>query len=295
VAGLEALPRPGAPDALYAVDLYGSMWRYFRAPGQARWAARQFSELMKRVLRERRPAKVAVAADNSWPTWRHELYPEAARAGTGRPEGWKANRAPLPASEKAAFLEQVRYAEDALEDVFGIRRYAARGFDGDDVVASLVEAGLRARHRVVVLGHDKDFAQLVRCDSGCRVVVWDGRDEVLDSVAVRERFKVWPHQMVDYQAIVGDSSDNVPGVRGVGPKGAELVLDRFQTLDAALASAERGRDADPFWAANGKLWRCMAGGRAAAELCRRLVELRRDVPLGLSERLGELDAEGALP
>lgn len=298
LAGLEALPPPGARGALYVVDLYGSMWRFFRAPGQARWAARGFTELVKRVLRERRPERMAVATDNPWPTWRHELYPSSAGAD-GRPSGWKANRDPLSATEKAAFLEQVRHAEEALADVFGVPVYSARGFDGDDVVATLAEAGLRRPGEpVVVLGHDKDFAQLVRNDSARRLVVWNGRsegDSVLDVHAVWSKFKVRPHQMPDYQAIVGDSSDNVPGVYGVGPAGAALVLGRFETLDAALESAERGRDADPFWQANGKLWSRMAGGRAAAELCRRLVTLRRDVPLGLSERLSELDARGALP
>ena len=278
MAGLEALPPKGAADALYTFDLYGAVWRYFKAPGQAKWAGRQFANLMSRVLRERAPAYVAVASDNPWPTWRAE-----ASAGE-----WKATRTPLPASEKAALLEQVRHAQEALEDVFGVRWYTARGFDGDDVVATLTEAGLRKKLRVVIVGHDKDFAQCVENAAGRRVVVWDGRETVIDTDAVRKKFGVYPRQMRDYQAIVGDSSDNVPGVYGVGPKGAPLILEAFGTLDAALESAERGSASHAFWQDNGRLWSRMAGGRTAAEKCRELVTLRRDVDLGLSADLAEL-------
>jgi DNA polymerase-1 len=288
--GLEALPPPGARDALYVLDLYGLVWRFFRAQGGQRWAWRRFADMVRRVLRERSPGLMAVASDNPWPTWRHEAAPET----------WKATRPKLPAHERAALLEQVRYATEVLADVFGVRHFAVRGYDGDDVVATLAERGLRERRRVVVVGHDKDFCQLVRNDSGRRLVVWDGREEVLDPDGVRRKFGVRPEQMADYQALVGDSSDNVRGVPGVGPRGAELLLGKFGTLDAALESAEREAAAErtpgeaSFWVANGRYLQAMRAGRADAEKSRELVTLRRDVPLPLGD-LSELDASGALP
>lgn len=282
--GLEALPPRGDPRALYVVDLYGSVWRFFKAPGGQRWAARQFADLVTRLLRHRAPALMAVASDNPWPTWRHEAAPET----------WKAKRPPLPAAEKAALLEQVRYAREALDDVFGVRHFSMRGFDGDDLVATIAERGLRDGRPVVVLGHDKDFCQLVEdgARGGRRLVLWDGRDAVTDGAAVVRKFGVRPDQMVDYQALVGDSSDGVPGVPGVGPKGAPPLLRRFLTLDGALEAAEDFPD-HPFWREHPRLLRPMSVGRAHGEKSRELVRLRRDVPLQLGD-LSELDASGAL-
>lgn len=284
MAGREALPPKGAADALYVFDLYGFVWRYFKARGGQRWAWRRFCDKVQEVLRERDPARVAFAVDNPYPTWRHDLAPTE----------WKATRPALPAHEKAGLLEQVRYSVEALGDVFGLRHFTVPGFDGDDVAATLTESGLRSGLRVVVLGFDKDFAQLVQADGGRRCVVWDGKDEVLDPDAVRKKYGVWPRQMVDWQALVGDSTDNVRGVLGVGPVGATALLQRYTSLDLALdAAATATPESDAVWK-DKKLVRAMTaeGARADALRSRELVRLRRDVPLPLAD-LRELSAEGA--
>lgn len=284
-----ALPEPGA-SALYVVDLYNRMRRYFAVPDGPRWAWRRMHDWAERLLRERRPTHVACASDNPWPTRQHLAAP-------GR---WKAGRTAMPASERAALLEQVRVASEALWDGLGVRTFSVRGHDGDDVAASLVEVGLGAGLPVVAATNDKDWLQLV--EGGDRTVLaWDGefddpvrgtKARVLGPDGVREVLSVWPWQVVDRMALVGKDA---PGVEGIGEKSATAIVREFGGLDAALASLDAvepayrlgGAEAmdavrAPWDKIGARYGAALRDGRDDALLSRELVRLRRDVDLGLA-------------
>lgn len=273
-----ALPEPGAP-ALYVVDLYNRMRRYFAVPDGPRWAWRRMHDWAERLLRERRPTHVACASDNPWPTWRNERAP-------GR---WKAGRQQLSPAEKASFLEQVRVAEEVLWDALGIQTFAVKGFDGDDVAASLVTVGERAGLPVVLASNDKDVLQLVR---GGRYPTYAWNCEyvggrVLGPDGVREVLGVWPWQVVDRMALVGKDA---PGVEGIGEKGATAIVQEFGGLDAALeslvgfeVSLKAGGTTHSPWVKVGVRYAAaLSRGRDDALLSRELCRLRRDALPGVT-------------
>lgn len=213
------LPPPGARDVLYVFDLSCWAHRFWATMQHACW--RGWAGMLRRVLRERMPGRVAVCADLPFPTFRHELAPDL----------YKAARA----SKDASLLERLRWCREVTEDVFGVRVVAQRGFEADDLIASLVRAQVAAGGRAVIVGLDKDLLQLV--DRARRVVMWDGKARVWGPHEVHARWGVWPCQLGDYLALAGDTADGVPGVRGVGPKGAAALLTRWGTLDAALVGS----------------------------------------------------------
>lgn len=259
---MDQLPEYGSKDTLYIIDLSGFVHRFFHVGPS--WAGRNFAEMLKKLLERRGPSHVAIAEDLPFPTFRHELT-----------QTYKATRADRPVAEKVAVLEQLRIAGELADDVYGVKRLAAKGFEADDVIATVTAQAVEEGLQVVIMALDKDMMQLI----GTYACMWDGKDKVTGAAGVMEKFGVTPRQVVDYLSMVGDSSDNVPGVWGCGPVAAVKVLKTFGTLDAALSSAEVGRDDNEFWKANPKVWSRIAGARPAVEAARRLVRLRTDVPL----------------
>jgi DNA polymerase-1 len=290
VTGIEALPAPGDPDAVYCFDLNGFIWRLASSPFMAGKAALGFARTLRRILRERRPGYLAVAVDNALPTFRHDLFRQhSAMLGA---EDYKADRVKrIKPHERAAVLEQIRTAQELLEDAYGVRCLAARGYEGDDVLATLAQRGLDAGLKVVVVAYDKDMFQLVQQD---RCWVWDGEGRVFDAAAVEAKLGCAPDRVVDFMSIVGDSTDGVRGVVGAGPVAALKVLAAFPTLDAALESAERGDQDHPLWQQDPRLWAKVVSQQRQAQLCRQLVTLARDVPLAVTLQELSLSASMAV-
>lgn len=277
---MKALPEVAAEDTLYIADLNAYVHANFYV--DAARAGMNFAHKIRRIVDTRAPGRILVAYDSEEPTFRDELYPD-----------YKANRKATP-EKHAKIREQLAIAQRAIGDGLGLATRTAVGFEADDVIATAALWGLEEGLRVVIIGRDKDLFQLV----GPRCCIWDGsRPAVAGEEAVRERFGCEARQMGDYLAMVGDSGDNVPGVRNVGEKSAAEILWHFPTLEKALASAERYKPGahdpsdpdDVFWATagRGRMWSAMASGRASAERARRLVRLRTDAPLGI-ESLEEL-------
>ena len=220
-------------------------------------AAFGFTRELLRILDAETPELVAVVFDVSKKTFRHERYAE-----------YKATRAQMPA-EMESCLPYV----DRIVDGLGLPRLGVEGFEADDVIGTLAKRAAAAGNEVFLVSGDKDFCQLVT-DSvkiynpfrqGTRGV------EILDPAGVRERYGIPPERFRDYLALVGDSSDNVPGVPGVGPKRALEVLEQFGDLDAALADPSAFQRA----AIAGKL----AEFKDQALLSRELVTIEEDMPL----------------
>lgn len=243
---------------LVVIDGANALYRAFfaipnlRAPdGTPTNAAYGFVTMLAKVLREERPTHVAVAADPRGGSFRNELYPEYKAGRDKQPEDLSAQ---LPLVEE-------------LCEAYGVERLEIEGFEADDVIATLVEAAPEDAE-VRIVSTDKDLMQLVRPG----VELLDTmKDKRIDAEAVEERFGVPPAKLLDVRALVGDPSDNIPGVKGIGEKGAAKLILEFGDLDALLDRAEEV-----------KAKRAREGLLAHAEdarLSRELSTLRSDVPL----------------
>lgn len=250
---------PGASDVLYIIDLSGYVFRAYHAiapltapGGEPTQAVFGTVNMLEKLVRQRRPAMLAVAMDSPTATFRKEIYDE-----------YKAHRPPPPPDLPA----QMRRCREIV-DAFAIPVFQKDGFEADDLIAAAV-AQARQRHlRVVIVSADKDLMQLVGDD----VVLWDTmRDKVFGVAEVQERFGVPVSAVRDWLALTGDSSDNIPGVPSVGPKTATELLSRFGDLNhvfANLDGVERKGLRDK-----------LRQHEADARLSRELVTLRNDVPV----------------
>jgi DNA polymerase-1 len=211
-----------------------------------------FTNMLMKIIRERRPDGLVVSFDTPHPTARHELY-----------EAYKAGRPETPQD----LLVQI----PGIKDVVGamrIRVFEMPGFEADDVLATLAEKAAMAGMNVYIVSNDKDMLQLV----GGPVKVYDPmKDLVIDEGRVRERFGVPPARVTEFMALVGDPSDNIPGVRGVGEKTAKELLSEFSTLDELMAHPEKIKKE--------RIRKLIEGGLDDIKLSRELARIKRDVPL----------------
>jgi len=182
-----------------------------------------FAGAFLRLLRRFSPTHVCVPFDPPEPPFRRALFPDYR---TGRPRGTP--------EEVANFDRQVAQVYQVL-DHLGVRHPLAPGFEADDVIGTLAAAATIAGLPVTIVSGDRDLLQVV----GPRVEVFmpKGQDgEVYTSAVVQERWGVRPDQITDLKALIGDASDNIPGVPGIGPKTAAALLARHGTI-AALYDA----------------------------------------------------------
>src|SRR5258708_6741074 len=255
--------------------------------------------MLKKVAGGRRPHLFAVAMASKGPTFRHAVD-----------AGYKATRpAPPPdLSQQMARVEQIVRAWD-------VACYCQEGMEADDLIAAVTARALDQKWRVVIVSADKDLMQLVR-DEDDAVVLWDSmRDKVYGPREVKEKLGVAPSLVRDFLALTGDTSDNVPGVPGVGPKTAADLLAQFGSLDGiyrALAAVTKPKlreslgahEADarvsqklvtldataPLeWSVERLLW----GGADIAELRRLYTELEFNRQLGQLEALSNVAREAA--
>jgi DNA polymerase-1 len=210
--------------------------------------------MLRRLIKDYRPAAMAVAFDARGKTFRDELYPE-----------YKAHRPPMP-EELAAQIEPLHEIIRAL----GLPLLSVEGVEADDVIGTLAVQATQAGMDVFIATGDKDMAQLVNP----HVTLVNTMDNTqLDPEGVKAKFGVSPVQIIDYLTLVGDSSDNVPGVPKVGPKTASKWLDEYGTLDGVLEHADR---------IGGKVGENLRSVRSQLPLSRQLVTIRLDVPLSLA-------------
>ncbi len=214
-----------------------------------------FFRTLFQILRDRAPESVVVAMDSRVPTFRHLRY-----------EQYKATRERAPEELHA----QVPVIEEILE-ALRVPCVRADGYEADDVIATLAESCRNAGAACWIVSGDKDILQLIggnvrllAQERGTTDFVEYSRENVFQSKGV------YPEQIVDFLALTGDSSDNIPGVPGIGEKTAQKLLTRFGSLDTLYANLP---DVTPA-AVRAKLER----GREAAALSRELVTLKRDVP-----------------
>jgi DNA polymerase-1 len=232
--------------------------------GEETGAVYGFVGTLLSLLGKRSPEYIAVAFDSAERTFRHERF-----------EAYKAHRPRIP----EGLIQQLPTIFAAL-DAMRIAHLEAPGFEADDIIATLARRW-ETRIPVQVVSGDKDLLQLV--DERVHVIR-PGKggvlEQELDPAALRAETGLDAGQFVDYLALVGDATDNIPGVRGIGEKTALDLLQRFGTLDAVYARVEEIEKPG--------LRRRLLEGRAEALRSRELVRLRDDVPLAV-----DLDALAA--
>jgi DNA polymerase-1 len=256
------MPRP---PTVHLVDGSGQFHRAFHAihglatsRGLPTNATYGFTTMLRKLLQDEKPEHVAVLFDPPGRTFRHEQYQE-----------YKANR-PKMDDDLAVQLPYIRRVCEA----FRLPIIEVAGFEADDAIATLAEQAVASGFEVVIVTADKDMLQLV---SEHVRVLNPGREGtgavVVDEKAVEEKWGVPPARVVDVLALVGDAVDNVPGVPGIGDKGARDLVREFGSVEGALANADKVKRA--------AYREGLKGHAADALLSKQLVTLRRDVPVRL--------------
>ena len=226
-----------------------------RADGLHTNALYGFSQMMLKVIGDLDPNLCCIALDSKTPTFRDDMYPE-----------YKANRKELDPEMK----EQIPYFEPLVES-FGIKGIRVDGFEADDIIATLSKE-YGDTHEVVIVSSDKDLMQLVgpRASGGSVTMLDTMKNKTMGPDQVVEKFGVGPDKVIEVQALIGDSSDNIPGVRSVGPKTAAQLIEQFGTLEGIYENlADVARD---------KLREKLEEHRENAFLSKKLVTLKQDVP-----------------
>ncbi len=258
---------------LFLVDGYALIYRAFFAlisrplttsRGENTSAAWGVANFILRLLEKRRPAHLAWVHD-AGTSFRHETFPE-----------YKATREKLDEELQQDFDRSVERIESLLQ-AFRVPLIEVDGFEADDVIGTLATQAAEEGIDTVIVSGDKDFYQLI-CERITLLNPGRGGPAAVEEQHVTlanasERLGVRPDQTIDFLALVGDSADNIPGVKGIGEKTAQKLLAEFGTLDAALAAAS-GISAK-------RVRETLLAEADRARLSRELVTIRRDVPVRL--------------
>jgi len=257
-------------DRLYLIDAFALIFRaYYGNLRMKNGAALTMARMLLALVAQHKPTHIAAVFDRPEPTFRHDIYPE-----------YKANRAEMPEDLRP----QVPLIRDLIK-ALNIPIVELSGYEADDVMGTLARQACAAGLPSVIVSPDKDLLQLVD-DEGCIQVLNNRDGEVwIDRAGVKERFGVWPEQVVDVLTLMGDASDNVKGVDGIGEKGARDLVEQYGTLDAIVehrGELKRKAHREGLEAALPRL-----------ELVRRLVTVVTDLPLPVT--VGDLAYQGVDP
>lgn len=247
------------PDTVFLIDTFSLMFQVFHAippmtspSGMPTNAVFGFSRDLVSLLQVHKPAWLICALESPGPGVREQLYAD-----------YKAHRAEMPEDLRP----QIPLIAELIQ-AFGIPAIQHEGWEADDVIATLTRQAVARGLNVRIVTSDKDARQLI----GPQVQMYNLRKNTyLDEAALLEDWGIRPDQVVDFQSLVGDAVDNVPGVPLVGPKKAAGLLQQFQTLEAVLANADRAPGA--------KLKENLKKFADQARLSRELVRLNQELPV----------------
>lgn len=254
-------------DKLLIIDSNALLHRAFHAlpplktkSGENTSAIYGFLLILFRAIKDLNPKYMVACFDLPQPTFRHEKYKE-----------YKATRLKTPDEIK----EQLPKMKEVLK-AFDIPVFEKPGFEADDLIATIsTEASKDKKIDVYILSGDLDVLQLVSKNIKAYTMGRGIKEMVIyDEEKVSERFGIKPGQMVDFKALIGDSSDNIPGVKGVGKKTASVLLNKFGNLDIIYKEAERdSEEIKP------RIRELLLKSKDQAFLARSLVVAKRDVTL----------------
>ena len=249
------------PQRIFLIDGSSYIYRAYYAirhlnnsRGMATNAIYGFTNMLLKVMREHQPHLLAVIFDSKGPTFRKDLYPE-----------YKANRSAMPED----LVPQIPYIKRVVE-ALNMPGIELAGYEADDIIATLAKKFAAEGMDVTVVTGDKDLMQIV--DDHIRLLD-TMKDRTYGPAEVSERFG-GADKVVEVQALAGDSSDNVPGVPGIGEKTAKVLIDEFGDIETLLANLDRVK---------GKRRENLENYADQARLSKRLVTLVADLPLDLDE------------
>ena len=250
---------------LYLIDGYALIYRayfafirnpLFNSKGENTSAIFGFVNSLLKIIRDEQPDYIAVVLDTKKPTFRHEKYAE-----------YKSTRAKMP-DDLVTQIPKIRQAIEA----FRIPIIELDGFEADDIIGTFALKAAKQGCQVWCVTGDKDFFQLVGDNVG---ILYPGKKagtyNKMGPEEVKEKFGVYPERVIDKLALMGDSSDNIPGVPGIGPKTADSLLTQFDTLEDVLKSYEQ-------ITAKGVREK-IANNMESARLSKELVTIHLEVPL----------------
>jgi DNA polymerase-1 len=247
-------------DTIYLIDGSAYMYRAFHAvrslsnsSGMPTNAVYGFTRMLMKLFKDRSPAYVAMCFDAKGPTFRHEMYAD-----------YKANRPPMPQD----MAIQVPYIKEVTR-AFQVPVFEQQGVEADDIIGTLAKLAEEAGYQVVMVTGDKDFVQLVSETT----ILWDPmKDRTRDLAAIREEFGLEPESIIDVMGLSGDTSDNVPGVPGIGPKTALSLIQTFGSMAGLYENLQQ-------LAKKKKQHENLTTYREQAFLSRELVTINRDLPM----------------
>ena len=238
----------------YLYRAYHALPNLTNSKGEPTGALHGVLSMINKLVREQPDARVAVVFDAPGKTFRDELYSD-----------YKATRPPMP-DELRSQVEPILDCVRAM----GLPLLRVEGVEADDVIGTLARRGADAGRNVLVSTGDKDLAQLVTE----RVTLVNTMDNtVLDRDAVKAKFDIWPEQVVDYLGLVGDTSDNIPGVPKVGPKTAAKWLNEYDSADGIIENADEIK---------GKVGESLRDNIEQLRLSRELATIRQDLDLDVT-------------
>jgi DNA polymerase-1 len=260
-------------DSVILVDGSSYVYRAYHAlpplstsTGQPTGAVRGVTTMVMRILEDHPDSPVGMIFDAKGSTFRHDMYDQ-----------YKANRPPMPDDLRP----QIQPIYDICE-ALGLKIFVVDNVEADDVIGTLATQAEAEGIKTVVSTGDKDLAQLVT--KNIRLVNTMS-NEVLDEAGVMKKFGVKPNQIIDYLALVGDTSDNIPGVQKVGPKTAVNWLTKYETVENIIANAEE---------ISGKVGEYLREGIEQLKLSQQLTTIKKDVKLdfGINDlKVGNRDTD----
>lgn len=274
------------PKKVYIVDGSGYIFRayYGVSPlttkdGFPTNALYGFTRMLGRLLQDSSATNVFVVFDAGRKTFRNDLYPE-----------YKANRSECPED----LLPQMPFFRE-ISRALGLQVLEAPGYEADDIIGTLVKRYEDAGCEIVIVTGDKDLSQLV----DARVTIWDTmKDKHFGREGVIEKFGVPPEKVVELLALTGDTSDNIPGVKGIGPKTATQLIEKFGDVESVIANVEAIKN-DPSIRGRAKIAEAIEQGVELLRMSRRLVEIMKDAPFTVEvenseQNVSELSSEELL-
>lgn len=212
---------------IYLIDVSSMFFRAFYAVRQLTSpsglpvnAIYGFLSMITKLQKDEKPEYMVFCYDRKEPSFRHEMYDE-----------YKAHRTEMPED----LAKQIPYIKQ-LADLLGIPAMEVPSYEADDIIGTLTKEGRKHGMEVIIVSGDKDFGQLIQD----HVVLYDTmKDHKYNSQGVFEKWGVRPDQFIDYLSIVGDTSDNIPGVKGIGEKGAIKLLEQFKTLEDIYENVDK--------------------------------------------------------
>ena len=206
-------------NKIYIVDVSSMFFRAFYAirpltstKGVPVNAVYGFISMIVKLMKDKNPDHIVFCYDRKEPSFRKDLYVD-----------YKANRTTMPddLQVQMPYLKQVA-------NLFGITDVEVPTFEADDLIGTITKMAEKENYEVFIVSGDKDFCQLITEN----VFLYDTmKDIIFTPGLVKEKYGVLPDQFIDYLAITGDASDNIPGIAGVGPKGAVTLIEKLGTIE----------------------------------------------------------------